>query len=243
MPINPRFSRLIAVTIAPILLSQARRVRRVLPDLPEAELPWRGAVPGTDPVSILVIGDSTAAGVGTERQDDALPGNLARRLSAEWERGVRWRAIGQSGATSADIVGRFLADASDEVYDLVFVSIGANDALKLRSSGTYRRNLRTILRRLRAISPQALIMVSCLPGFSQFASLPNPLRWALALHATNLEAAARRFVKSEPGVVMSPPSPVYTPEFFAVDRFHPSASGYREWVDFALTDAKLVRTS
>jgi lysophospholipase L1-like esterase len=191
-------------------------------------------------VSILVLGDSTAAGVGAATQDEALPGNLARTLASAWERGATWRAIGENGATSRDIVRRYLAAASDRSYDIVFVTIGANDALGLRSRGAFRRDFRTILRRIRSVSPKALILVSCLPGFAQFDALPNPLRWALGLHADSLESVARSFVRGEPGVLMSAPAPVYEPGFFASDRFHPSSQGYREWVEFALADAKLL---
>jgi lysophospholipase L1-like esterase len=241
--VNPRYSRLVVVLLGAIVLPQARRARRVIPRLPDAAQPWSGTVPGRDPVSILVLGDSTAAGVGAQTQEDALPGNLARRLSTEWERGATWRAVGENGATTRDIVRRYLAEATTQKYDLVFLSIGANDALTLRSRGAFRRDFRTILRRLRSVSPKALILVSSFPGFGQFASLPNPLRWALALHSRSLEELARRFVRSEPGVLMSPPAPKYTDGFFASDGFHPSAKGYREWVDFALLDAKLVRAS
>lgn len=243
MPVNPRYSRVVTVLLGAVILPQARWARRVIPRLPDAAKPWRGEIVGRDPVSILVLGDSTAAGVGATTQDDALPGNLARRLSREWERGARWRAIGENGATTHDIVRRYLAEATAEKYDLIFVSIGANDALTLRSRAAFRRNFRTILRRLRSVSPQALILVSSFPGFAQFAALPNPLRWALALHSRSLEETARRFARAEPGVLMSPPAPRYAPGFFASDGFHPSAQGYREWVDFALEDAKLVRAS
>ncbi len=243
MTVNPRYSRLIIVLLGAILLPQARRTKRAIPRLPDAAKPWEGRVPGRDPVSILVLGDSTAAGVGAESQEDALPGNLARRLSREWERGATWRAVGENGATSQDIVRRYLDEASTQQYDFIFVSIGANDALTLRSRRAYRRSFRVILRRLRRVSPNALILVSSLPGFSQFTALPNPLRWALGLHARSLEAAARRFVATEPGVLMSPPAPEYTHGFFATDRFHPSPQGYHEWVDFALVDAKLVRAT
>jgi lysophospholipase L1-like esterase len=241
MSVDPRLSRLVAALLSPVLLPQGRRVRRAIPSLPDAALPWEGVIAGDDPIGILVLGDSTAAGVGAETQDEALPGNLARALSAEWERGVAWRAIGENGATARDIVRRFLDSASAEIYDIIFLSIGANDALTLRSRRGFRRDFGVILRRLRARNPKALILVSNLPAFSEFVTLPNPLRWALSLHARNLEAAARAFVRSEPGIIMSPPPPPYTPGFFASDRFHPSASGYRQWIEFALTEAKLIR--
>ena len=66
------------------------------------------------------------------------------------------------------------------------------------------------------------------------------LRWALDLHRASLEAVANRFVKSEPGVIMSPPAPAYTERFFASDRFHPSAEGYAAMADAALPAAASV---
>ena len=241
MRVNPNLSRQVALLLSPVLLVQSRRVRRVIPLLPDAAKPWHGSVDGPDPASILVLGDSTAAGVGALTQDEALPGHLARALSAEWGRGVSWRAIGKNGATAGDIVDHYLNAASTEPYDLIFLSIGANDALGVRSRGAFRRDIRVILRRLRAASPTALILVSSLPAFFRFEALPNPLRFVLYLHSQSLEATARRVVAGEPGVLMSPPPPPYTADFFATDRFHPSASGYRDWVEFALEDSKLVQ--
>jgi lysophospholipase L1-like esterase len=236
------FSRLIAVILGPVIFTQGKRMRRITPKLPDAAGPWTGSLAGADPIRILVLGDSTAAGVGADTQVDALPGNLARAFNEAWGRGVKWRAIGENGATARDIIERYLDAASGSAYDVVFLSIGANDALGLRSRDAFRRDIRTILRRLRSVSPDAFILVSSLPAFFRFEALPNPLRWALYLHSQSLEAAARRFVAGEPGIVMSPPPPPYTPGFFASDDFHPSAQGYRDWVNFALEDAGLFRT-
>jgi lysophospholipase L1-like esterase len=242
MHVDPRLSRQAALLLSPVLLVQARRLRRDIPRLADADLPWSGTLDGPDPLRILVLGDSTAAGVGAQSQLDALPGNLARAFHEHWQRGSTWNAIGQNGATARDVIERYLDVASAEEYDLVFLSIGANDALGIRSRGAFARDMRVILRRLRARSPHALILVSSLPAFFRFESLPNPLRWVLYLHSSSLEAAARRVVAGEPGVVMSPPPPPYTDDFFASDRFHPSASGYRDWVEFALADSGLLPT-
>ena len=240
MTVNPRWSRIIALVLSPVLLVQGRWMKRAIPKLPDAAMPWHGGLEGPDPVRILVLGDSTAAGVGAPTQADALPGNLARSILDHWGRGSTWNAVGESGGTSRDIIDRYLELATEEKYDLVFLSIGSNDALTLRSRGDFRRDVRTILRRLRSTSPHALILMSSLPAFFRFEALPNPLRWTLYLHSMSLELAARAVVKGEPGVLMSPPPPPYGSDFFASDRFHPSASGYRDWVGFALTDSKLV---
>lgn len=233
-------TRIVAVLLAPVLYVQAKRLRREIPRLPDAGPPWQGTVAGPNPLRILVLGDSTAAGVGVQHQADGLPGNLATALSAQSGRGAEWTTMGRNGATARDLIETYLDAASAGSYDLVFLSIGANDALKLRGSAVFARDIRLIVCRLRAASPAATILVSSLPAFFRFQSLPNPLRWALYLHSQTLESAARRVVKDEPAVIMSPPPPPYTDGFFASDLFHPSAKGYREWVDFALADAGLA---
>lgn len=220
---------------APVLVVQGRRLRRDTPRLPDAAQPWIGRVEGPDPLRLLVLGDSTAAGVGAATQDEALPGNLARELSARTGRGVQWRAAGRNGATARDLVSDYLDGATAEPFDVVFLSIGANDALGLRPRWAFARDIRTILTRLREVSP--LVLVSSLPAFFRFELLPNPLRWNLYLHSRSLEDAARAVVARTPGVHMSPPPPPYTEGFFATDLFHPSASGYRDWARFAVEDA------
>jgi len=233
-----RFSRGVALVLAPILLVQSRRLRRDTPRLPDAAPPWNGTVAGaTPPLRLLVLGDSTAAGVGADTQDQALPGHLARDLAGRTGRAVHWRAVGENGADSREVMERYLDDATSDSCDVVFVSVGANDALGIRSRGAFARDIRRLLARLRAASPDAVILVSSLPAFFRFELLPQPLKWSLYLHSTSLEVAARRIVAELDGVHMSPPPPPYTDGFFASDLFHPSEQGYRDWARFALDDA------
>ena len=222
------------VPVAPVLFAQGRRLRRETPLLPDAAQPWHGTLSGPDPLRLLVLGDSTAAGVGAPTQLEALPGNLARELASLLNRGVSWEARGRNGATAHDLVTDYLPI---EAYDVIFVTIGANDALGIRSRAAFGRDFRTVLEHLRATSPSAAILVSSLPAFFRFELLPNPLRFNLYLHSQSLESEARRIVATFDGAVMSPPPPPYTEGFFATDLFHPSAIGYRDWARFAIEDA------
>ena len=223
--------------VAPVLVMQGRRLRRDTPRLADAAGPWSGSLDGHDPLRLLVLGDSTAAGVGVASQHEALPGNLARSLGAHYGRGVEWTAIGKNGATAKDLLNDFVDAATAASYDVVFLTIGANDALGIRSRAAFGRDIRTLLARLRAASPDATILMSSLPAFFRFELLPNPLRYNLYLHSRSLEAEARSIVAETPGAIMSPPPPPYTDGFFASDLFHPSAIGYRDWADFAVGDA------
>jgi lysophospholipase L1-like esterase len=233
------FSRIVALPLAPVLIPQARSARRAIPRLPDAALPWRGAMEGAHPIRLLVLGDSTAAGVGVDSQDDALPGSLARQIKERLGRGTEWNSIGANGATSRHILERFIGEATQQSYDLVFLTIGANDALAMRSRTAFARDVRRVVDLLRQTSPDALILVSLLPRFDRFTSLANPLRWNLALHAASLDDGARNVVSGMSRVFAIPKPPPYTVTFWASDLFHPSASGYRDWAEFAFDSVPL----
>lgn len=229
-----RLSRVIAVPLAPILFVQARRLRRAIPRLPDAALPWTGELPGSAPLRLLVLGDSTAAGVGAATQADALPGHLAREFRSRLGRGTAWTAIGRNGATARDVITDHLDDATSQPFDVVFLTIGANDALGLRSRQAFSRNVRQIVNTLRVANADALILVSLMPRFDRFASLRQPVKWNLALHAASLDDGARASVAGMDRVFAIPKPPPYTPTFWASDGFHPGPDGYREWAEYAL---------
>lgn len=235
-----RLSRAIAVAQAPVILRQGRRLRRETPRLPDAPAPWEGTSGSGDrPITLLVLGDSTAAGVGVDHADLGLAGRLADALAARTGRPVHWRARGRNGATARDIVRHHLAEALDAPVDVLFLTVGANDALALRSARAFERDVRRILDRTRRAHPSAVVLMSSLPAFFRFRLLPEPLRGTLYRHSQALESAARALVSRTDRAHMSPPPPPYTEGFFASDDFHPSALGYRDWADFAIEDAAL----
>ncbi|MEM8598518.1 MAG: SGNH/GDSL hydrolase family protein, partial [Bacteroidota bacterium] len=60
------------ILLGPVLLAQGKRVRRVALKLPEPPGDRESTVGNGPPLRLLVVGDSSAAGVGAETQDDAL---------------------------------------------------------------------------------------------------------------------------------------------------------------------------
>lgn len=224
-------SRALAFVLAPLLFPQSRIMISHLPILPEAELDWHGSIEGPNPLRLLVLGDSTAAGVGVESIRDGLAGNLARVLAQDTGRGIEWTVFARSGATTGEIRNFFLGLASRQRFDIVFVSTGVNDVMHMRTKTAFSTDLGAILERLEAASPDATILLAGIPRMEQFVSLPEPLSTILGARAYRLNAAAHSVLDKHPNVVHVPPWPIQADDFFAIDDFHPSAAGYRAWAE------------
>ena len=226
-----------ALAISPLLYAQGKWVRKQVPKLPHAPQPWEGEVAGPSPISVLGIGDSTIAGVGVGDPRHGLVPQFSLALHERTQRGVSWRSVGESGATTKDILRRFLVPALTSPADVVVVSLGANDAKDLKPLGATIDRFERLIRALHDGHPEAVVIFSALPAFSLFPTLPQPLRSVIYAHAQAIERSIRPLIESFPFAMMSPPPPGYHDTFFAVDGFHPSEDGYRDWARFALEDA------
>ncbi|HEX7834735.1 MAG TPA: hypothetical protein VF479_04615, partial [Pseudolysinimonas sp.] len=98
-------------------------------------------------------------------------------------------------------------------------------------------DVRRILNAFDARNPDAFVLMSSLPVFGRFELLPDPLRTALYRHSLALEGAARAVIVARRRSLMSSDPPPYSEDFWAPDLFHPSASGYRDWAEWAVDEA------
>ena len=251
-------SRVVLIPHALTLLRQATALRTDTPRMPEATGSRTGLVAAPEgaapspaareaglperPIRLLVLGDSTSTGVGTELMSDSLAPRMAEAIAAREGRDVDWTTLGKSGARTEHVLADWLPRAEEAsrehgAFDLVYLTCGVNDALRLRGAGTTARRIRRIVRRLRAANPEARILVSSMPAFFRFARMPEPLRSDLHRHSQAIEARIRSTLDGMPGVEVSPPPAPYTEGFFATDHFHPSAQGYRDWANYAVAQA------
>lgn len=218
--------------LAPALVLQGKRVRRTTPRLPEAAGPTTGQVPGHGaPVRLLVLGESTAAGVGAADHREGLAGQLADALAAASGRPVHWRVIGRTGATAATVHDRLLAPAADLAADVAVVALGVNDTLQLRSPAQWTADLRRVIHLLRERCGAVPVVLASVPPMGRFPALPQPLRGVLGLRAALLDRAAAHLAAGMDGVLHVPvPLPAgAADDFFCGDRFHPSPHGYAQW--------------
>jgi lysophospholipase L1-like esterase len=223
-----------AVTLAAagILVGQARRARRTIPQAqappPRCDGLYGGKKPGP-PLTLVILGDSTAAGYGVHRPRETPGALLATGISRRLGRPVRLYRQAVVGAHSVQL-GPQVEAAIEHRPDLAVILIGANDVTHRANVSVAVRHLVNAVRELRAAGAQ--VVVGTCPDLGTIRPIEPPLRW-LARRWSRQMAAAQTVAVVEAGGWTVSLADLLGPKFaaeplrmFSWDRFHPSAEGY-----------------
>lgn len=184
---------------------------------------------GGMPLSLVLIGDSTAAGLGVEEPHETPGALLAAGLSAVAERPVRLTNVARSGAQSKNL-GDQITYAFEAKPDLAVLMIGANDVTHRAKPSISVRDLERAVRRLREVGCE--VVVGTCPDLGMVEPIAQPLRWITRRWSRQLAAAQTIAVVEAGGRTVSlgdllgPEFAANPSEMFGPDRFHPSARGY-----------------
>jgi acyl-CoA thioesterase-1 len=214
---RPRRARAALGRLARLVVPGVREVHRQV--APYARL-WDQAnalaLDATGPLWV-VLGDSTAQGIGAPSYDQGYVGQLRRLLDAERGDDGPWRVLNwsRSGARTQHLLDAQLPrlEALDAGPHLVTCAIGANDMVPTPIDVLVAR-LREILGRL---PPGAVI-----------ATLPQGLKPTKAIAVNEIlraEAPAAGLLVADVWAHTGPP----WRGKYASDAFHPGALGYADW--------------
>lgn len=216
--------------LSPLLLWQAKRTRATTPRLPEAQGDAFGEMGGdadAPPLRLLVLGESTAAGVGVQYHHQGLAAHTARALQRRLKRPVHWHTLGVNGIRAAALAEHLRNHPLDEPLDLAIISLGVNDTTGLTPARRYRRALAELIDLLRQRHPDLSIHLLAIPPMQHFTALPAPLRQLLGHRAARLDREQSALAAALPGVhhLIYPIN--NAPAYLAEDGYHPSEIGYR----------------
>ncbi|MGN6649383.1 SGNH/GDSL hydrolase family protein [Trinickia sp.] len=222
------------IVLGPVLLAQARWLRATALRLPEAAGP-RSGVEGEGrvsavPLRLLVVGDSSAAGVGVDEQARALAQPVARLLSAATGRRVAWQLIAKSGVNTGEALA-LLARSQIEPADYVVTALGTNDVTSQRKPAGFLRDYIALEEYLRERTGAMGMVVTGLPPLRILPAAPHPLRWYLGRYALRLDSALRRWVELHAARRYVSLNWAANPVEMAVDRYHPGPSQYHRWAE------------
>jgi lysophospholipase L1-like esterase len=217
---------LATMLLGPLLLLQGLRVRAVTPILPEAEGERMGTLGKGAPLRLLVLGDSSAAGVGAETQSQALLGQLTQRLAGFHE--VTFRLEANTGATTLDAIGTVSEIQGEEHYDAVVMALGVNDVTSRRTKRRWLRDQACLIDLVSTKFGSPLILISGLPPMHEFPALPQPLRWYLGERAKDFDRALMT-LSGSCGAIFIPLDFAADSGGMAADGFHPGPPVYLQW--------------
>lgn len=221
---------LLRYPLAPLLIWQGLRLRRHALVLPEAAGPRDGVVGAGPVLRLLIIGDSSAAGVGVGRQSEALCGQLVARLAEGYR--VEWTLWAKTGATTKACLHE-LKQCDARRFDVVLVALGVNDvtrAVPLRRWLHQSAKMRDVLRHKFSVQR---IIVTDMPPMRAFPALPVLLRWVLGTQSERFAAALGVALQAEPDAGLLTLDLPMQPHLMAADGFHPSAATYALWAEAA----------
>jgi lysophospholipase L1-like esterase len=211
---------------APVWLAQGLHVALTTPRLPEAEGPRAGRV-GAGRLGLMIIGDSSAAGVGVAAQDQALAGRLVAAL-ADLE--PDWRLVARTGATTAATLARLRALPDPAPAEVAVLALGVNDLTRAVPMARWLDQQRDLADLLTSRFGVRRLYLSGVPPMGMFPALPRPLRGVLGARASRFDAALAGLAAAIPGARhLAFDAAQLHPDMMAADGFHPGAAAYALW--------------
>jgi hypothetical protein len=123
-----------------------------------------GSVPGVLPVDVAIIGEATAIGFQTVTADLTLGAQLARRISRNSHRGVRWQALATPDYTIRTAQPLLRDNPQLILADVFVILLGIGDSLRFTPPWIWRKHLRSLLADLREhLTESAVILVAEVP--------------------------------------------------------------------------------
>lgn len=220
--------RLLLAVLWPILWLQGKMVRRVTPLLPEAVGPRRGTRGQGPPIRVLIAGDSAAAGVGVSTQDHALCGQLVNRLSTH--HAVEWHVLAVKGLDSPGLT-KLLAEAPSARFDVVVLSMGANDVTSLCPPRLWVQQQIALAELIDHRFSPDLLVYTAVPPMHACRALPQPLRWFMGRWALEMNARLSRWLSGHHKRTMHWHPETTTVNGLAIDGIHPNSLGYSCWAE------------
>ena len=250
------------VLFAPVYLYQGHKIKRDTVRLPEPNGERHGQVQlnnATDSaantskdntqqtLNLMVVGDSAAAGVGSQTQQEALVGNLIPILTQQpviqtTFHTLNWSLQATTGHTSFDILRRlYVLPAPSQPIDVMVLSVGVNDTTSNVSVNQWQQQIENIIAiAQRKFGVRELIFLS-LPPMAQMPAIPAPLNNFVGAKASILDNTLQQICAAHDSVTYmatdfarmidehSNGTPIDIRVMFASDGFHPSSLMYGYW--------------
>ncbi len=213
----------------PVYIWQGLGVRLRTERIPPPAGPQTGRLKGKgEEFRLLILGDSSAVGVGVSHTSDNLGSQLARFLNEDTGRPVVWRTAGFNSATSGQIRDHVVPNLQPGDWTHIALTIATNDVKNFHTLSRFKREFGGLIYALTARFPNTAIYWSPALDMREVPALPSPMNALLEVRSRAFNKLGTRLC-SERGAIAIDRLQEVTPEGFSSDGFHAGPAGYEYW--------------
>ena len=213
----------------PYLVYQAKKVRKSSPKLPsQSSL----LTLGQGEKHVLLLGESTVAGVGASATAHTLAGNFARMLGDSYQ----IETIGKKGLRVKDAFSLYQLQKKSRTTtsEGVILFLGANDCFLLTSPQEFKQELRSLIQQIQVETDANWIYLAAIPPVHLFPAFSEQMRAFLSKQRAYLQREMEDIAANDPKVIYHAIPMDLQPEFFSADGVHPSDLGYQKIAELAI---------
>jgi lysophospholipase L1-like esterase len=213
----------------PYLVYQAKKVRKSSPKLPsQSSL----LTLGQGEKHVLLLGESTVAGVGASATAHTLAGNFARMLGDSYQ----IETIGKKGLRVKDAFSLYQLQKKSRTTtsEGVILFLGANDCFLLTSPQEFKQELRSLIQQIQEETDADWIYLAAIPPVHLFPAFSEQMRAFLSKQRAYLQREMEDIAANDPKVIYHAIPMDLQPEFFSADGVHPSDLGYQKIAELAI---------
>jgi lysophospholipase L1-like esterase len=214
--------------VLPFLIAEAIAIRRRQPKLPSIV---GNLTLGQNPNKILVLGESTVAGVGASQSQTTIGGQLFQLFGEKFS----IRNIGKNGLLARNAIHLLENRHQESHKDFTggFIFLGANDCFKLTHPQAYRIQLETLIDHIQQVLGSEWIYLADIPPVHLFPAFSSLMKKQLQIQRGYLQKEMIGIAERDSKVIYDPIYLELSQEFFAADGIHPSDLGYQKIAEFA----------
>mgnify|MGYP001627195360 CR=1 FL=1 len=218
-----QIEKLVLRLLQPVLRKRSTRLRAAVKPLPpKSELVYlEGKKPKT--TTLLIIGESTAAGVGASTEEATFAYQVYHNLGQEYN----VLNLGKNGLKAAELPHLF---ASSKIIppsiSVAVILIGANDCFGFTKPKEFTEAILSFAGQLQKNHGTIKTVIQVIPPVYTFPAIPWIGKVLLGLHRFLLSSALRAKIVDFPSVTFMKNQQKFEASFFAADGIHPSDTGY-----------------
>ncbi|MDX1509929.1 MAG: SGNH/GDSL hydrolase family protein [Nitriliruptorales bacterium] len=216
-----------AVALAGVAVHDGRKILRIKRVADGAEVLAHDLTVGEglgEPLELVVLGDSAAAGHGIPAAADAMPQRIGVQLAKASGRRVAVRSLAVSGATTQDVLRFQAPQLRRRAADIVVINVGVNDALSRQVDPDLTSHTLALIDAVRRYTPGGNVIFVETPDLSNAPGIPWTTGQLVKRRCRRVRALQRDAAR-QAGVPLVELPDVLDRGAFGVDGFHPGPVG------------------